>query len=146
MSISDDPSIAHRTLKPNFCPYFPVTPSHSPLHHSTASPARQASHDLDAAGNAASSSSFMQKPQRGWLHPDRELRPGAGVSYGVRYIGALEVTKPMRTLDFEVRTQVSSSDSQVTLQISRMGSKPCISLKTFQAFLSRPMRALHSGL
>ena len=49
----------------------------------------------------------MQKPQRGWLHPDRELRPGAGVSYGVRYIGALEVTKPMRTLDFEVRTQVS---------------------------------------
>ena len=85
-----------------------MTPSHSPLHHSTASPARQPSIDVDAAGNA-SSSSFMQKPQRGWLHPDRDLRPGIGVHYGVRYIGALEVTKPMRTLDFEVRTQVSCS-------------------------------------
>ena len=81
---------------------FPVTPSQSPLHHQYASPAHQPSLDVD--GNA--SSSFMQKPQRGWLHPDRDLRSGAGVSYGVRYIGALEVTKPMRTLDFEVRTQV----------------------------------------
>lgn len=80
-----------------------VTPSQSPLHHHSASPAHQPALDVD--GNA--SSSFMQKPQRGWLHPDRELRSGAGVSYGVRYIGALEVTKPMRTLDFEVRTQVA---------------------------------------
>lgn len=84
-----------------------VTPSQSPLHHPSASPARQPSVDAaaDTTGNA--SSSFMQKPQRGWLHPDRELRPGSGVSYGVRYIGALEVTKPMRTLDFEVRTRVA---------------------------------------
>ena len=28
--------------------------------------------------------SFMNKPQRGWLHPDDQLNPDAGVVYGVR--------------------------------------------------------------
>ena len=30
------------------------------------------------------SGSFMNKPQRGWLHPDEQLNPEAGVVYGVR--------------------------------------------------------------
>ena len=28
--------------------------------------------------------SFMNKPTRGWLHPDSQLNPDAGVIYGVR--------------------------------------------------------------
>ena len=28
--------------------------------------------------------SFVNKPQRGWLHPDEQLNPEAGVVYGVR--------------------------------------------------------------
>ena len=30
------------------------------------------------------SGSFINKPSRGWLHPDEQLRVDAGVSYGVR--------------------------------------------------------------
>ena len=30
------------------------------------------------------SGSFINKPQRGWLHPDDQLLPDAGVCYGVR--------------------------------------------------------------
>ena len=28
--------------------------------------------------------SFVNKPHRGWLHPDNQLLPDAGVCYGVR--------------------------------------------------------------
>ena len=28
--------------------------------------------------------SFINKPARGWLHPDEQLDPDAGVCYGVR--------------------------------------------------------------
>ena len=30
------------------------------------------------------SGSFVNKPTRGWLHPDSQLAPDAGVCYGVR--------------------------------------------------------------
>ncbi|XP_064607882.1 SHC-transforming protein 1-like isoform X2 [Liolophura sinensis] len=51
--------------------------------------------------------SFIHKPDRGWIHPDEQLLPDAGVCYGVRYIGCLEVKESMRNLDFETRTALA---------------------------------------
>ncbi|XP_052098626.1 SHC-transforming protein 1-like isoform X2 [Mytilus californianus] len=51
--------------------------------------------------------SFMHKPERGWIHPDAQIKPDAGVCYGVRYIGCLEVKESMRQLDFDTRTALA---------------------------------------
>ncbi|XP_061462714.1 SHC-transforming protein 1 isoform X1 [Rhineura floridana] len=50
--------------------------------------------------------SFVNKPSRGWLHPDDKVM-GPGVSYLVRYMGCVEVLQSMRALDFNTRTQVT---------------------------------------
>ncbi|NXQ12338.1 SHC1 protein, partial [Peucedramus taeniatus] len=50
--------------------------------------------------------SFVNKPTRGWLHPDDKVM-GSGVSYHVRYMGCVEVLQSMRALDFNTRTQVT---------------------------------------
>uniref|UniRef100_A0A8D0DMD3 SHC-transforming protein 1 n=1 Tax=Salvator merianae TaxID=96440 RepID=A0A8D0DMD3_SALMN len=50
--------------------------------------------------------SFVNKPVRGWLHPDDKVM-GPGVSYLVRYMGCVEVLQSMRALDFNTRTQVT---------------------------------------
>ncbi|KFQ91141.1 SHC-transforming protein 1, partial [Nipponia nippon] len=50
--------------------------------------------------------SFVNKPARGWLHPDDKVM-GPGVSYHVRYMGCVEVLQSMRALDFNTRTQVT---------------------------------------
>ncbi|NXU37781.1 SHC1 protein, partial [Drymodes brunneopygia] len=50
--------------------------------------------------------SFVNKPTRGWLHPDEKVM-GSGVSYHVRYMGCVEVLQSMRALDFNTRTQVT---------------------------------------
>ncbi|XP_062821323.1 SHC-transforming protein 1 isoform X1 [Anolis carolinensis] len=50
--------------------------------------------------------SFVNKPSRGWLHPDDKVM-GPGVSYLVRYMGCVEVLQSMRALDFGTRTQVT---------------------------------------
>ncbi|NXA72262.1 SHC1 protein, partial [Thryothorus ludovicianus] len=50
--------------------------------------------------------SFVNKPTRGWLHPDDKVM-GSGVSYQVRYMGCVEVLQSMRALDFNTRTQVT---------------------------------------
>ncbi|XP_072415150.1 SHC-transforming protein 1-like [Chiloscyllium punctatum] len=50
--------------------------------------------------------SFVNKPSRGWLHPDDQVM-GSGVSYLVRYMGCVEVLQSMRALDFNTRTQVT---------------------------------------
>ena len=38
------------------------------------------------AGNRdwSASGSFINKPAKGWLHPDEQLAPDAGICYGVR--------------------------------------------------------------
>ncbi|KAK3759424.1 hypothetical protein RRG08_009097 [Elysia crispata] len=51
--------------------------------------------------------SFMNKPDLGWIHPDAQLNPEAGICYGVRYIGCLEIKESMKTLDFETRTIIA---------------------------------------
>lgn len=51
--------------------------------------------------------SFISKPAKGWLHPDDQLSPDAGVCYGVRYIGCMEVKESMKSLDFDTRTAVA---------------------------------------
>ncbi|XP_041427892.1 SHC-transforming protein 1 isoform X1 [Xenopus laevis] len=50
--------------------------------------------------------SFVNKPTRGWLHPDDKVM-GPGVPYLVRYMGCVEVLQSMRALDFNTRTQVT---------------------------------------
>lgn len=50
--------------------------------------------------------SFVNKPTRGWLHPDDKVM-GPGVFYLVRYMGCVEVLQSMRALDFNTRTQVT---------------------------------------
>ncbi|XP_054714847.1 SHC-transforming protein 1-like [Uloborus diversus] len=56
--------------------------------------------DWNQAGN------FMNKPQRGWLHPDQKIAD-SGISYGVRYIGCLEVNTSMKSLDFDTRSLIA---------------------------------------
>ncbi|CAL1541389.1 unnamed protein product [Lymnaea stagnalis] len=51
--------------------------------------------------------SFMNKPEMGWIHPDVQLLPDAGICYGVRYIGCLEIKESMKSLDFETRTTIA---------------------------------------
>eukprot|EP00118_Oscarella_pearsei_P017395 m.171758 g.171758 ORF g.171758 m.171758 type:complete len:582 (+) comp39074_c0_seq6:92-1837(+) len=51
--------------------------------------------------------SFMKKPKSGWLHPDEILTDGGGVCYMVKYLGCIPVLRSMRTLQFEVRSQVT---------------------------------------
>ncbi|XP_033750378.1 SHC-transforming protein 1-like isoform X1 [Pecten maximus] len=51
--------------------------------------------------------SFMNKPDRGWIHPDVQLHVDSGICYGVRYIGCLEVKESMRSLDFDTRTSLA---------------------------------------
>ncbi|GFT87948.1 SHC-transforming protein 1 [Nephila pilipes] len=49
---------------------------------------------------------FMNKPVRGWLHPDKKIAD-SGISYGVRYIGCLEVNTSMKSLDFDTRSLIA---------------------------------------
>nr|XP_027197239.1 uncharacterized protein LOC113791645 [Dermatophagoides pteronyssinus] len=52
---------------------------------------------------------FINKPPRGWLHPDHKLTDtdGPGVTYTVRYIGCLSVNTSMKSLDFQTRSLIA---------------------------------------
>ncbi|EHB09600.1 SHC-transforming protein 1 [Heterocephalus glaber] len=50
--------------------------------------------------------SFVNKPMRGWLHPNNKVT-GPEVSYLVRYMGCVEVLQSARALDFNTWTQVT---------------------------------------
>jgi len=50
--------------------------------------------------------SFINKPARGWLHPDH-LFDRDGITYAVRYIGCMEVTTSMKVLDFDTRSAIA---------------------------------------
>ncbi|XP_068093856.1 SHC-transforming protein 3 [Hyperolius riggenbachi] len=52
------------------------------------------------------SSSFVNKPSRGWLHSNEKIQ-GPGVTYIVKYLGCIEVLRSMRSLDFNTRTQIT---------------------------------------
>ncbi|XP_015766532.1 PREDICTED: SHC-transforming protein 1-like [Acropora digitifera] len=60
----------------------------------------------DSAGEWTKTGSFLHKPSRGWLHSDNSLQEG-GVCYAVKYVGCLQVLKSMRTLQYEMRQQVT---------------------------------------
>ncbi|NWV39794.1 SHC3 protein, partial [Grantiella picta] len=51
-------------------------------------------------------SSFVNKPSRGWLHSNEKIL-GPGVTYIVKYLGCIEVLRSMRSLDFSTRMQVA---------------------------------------
>nr|CAG4644105.1 EOG090X098F [Lepidurus arcticus] len=50
--------------------------------------------------------SFINKPARGWLHPDAQIARD-GIAYVIRYIGSLEVHTSMKSLDFDTRSQIA---------------------------------------
>ncbi|KAM4014073.1 LOW QUALITY PROTEIN: SHC-transforming protein 1 [Anomaloglossus baeobatrachus] len=69
--------------------------------------------------------SFVNKPTRGWLHPDDKVM-GPGVPYLVRYMGCVEVLQSMRALDFSTRTQVTRDAgilSFITIRLHRPGGR-----------------------
>ena len=43
--------------------------------------------------------SFMNKPLRGWLHPDEQLAADAGVCYGVRVSNAARFVRVKPSVD-----------------------------------------------
>ncbi|XP_074600614.1 SHC-adaptor protein isoform X2 [Brevipalpus obovatus] len=55
---------------------------------------------------ARNSAGIIHQPVRGWLHPDHKITD-TGVSFSVRYVGCLEINTPMKSLDFETRSQVA---------------------------------------
>lgn len=59
------------------------------------------------SGEWSKTGTFLHKPERGWIHPDEQLASDAGICYGVRYIGCLEVKESMRALDFDTRTALA---------------------------------------
>lgn len=54
-----------------------------------------------------STGSFIKKPTTGWLHNDRDLMNGSGITYSVRYLGSCAVLQSMRTLQYAARTAVT---------------------------------------
>ncbi|CAB3978436.1 SHC-transforming 1-like [Paramuricea clavata] len=50
--------------------------------------------------------SFVRKPDKGWLHSAQAIKDG-GVCYALKYLGCIEVLKSMRTLQYDVRQQVT---------------------------------------
>jgi len=56
--------------------------------------------------NKNAPASFVNKPARGWLHPDNLIAKD-GINYAVRYIGYLEVNTSMKILDFDTRSAIA---------------------------------------
>ena len=70
--------------------------------------------------------SFVNKPARGWLHPDH-LFAKDGINYAVRYIGHLEVLTSMKILDFDTRSAIAKEsitrvceESQAAASVAKM--------------------------
>lgn len=58
-------------------------------------------------GDWSESGTFLRRPAGGWLHEDRELMDASAINYEVQYLGCVEVTQSMRTLQYSSRTQVT---------------------------------------
>jgi len=80
-----------------------VSPGHGTINR-TASPSNQ--ENAGASSNMESVSGFVNKPARGWLHPDH-LFAKDGINYNVRYVGCLEVNTSMKVLDFDTRSAIA---------------------------------------
>ncbi|NWQ67615.1 SHC3 protein, partial [Neopipo cinnamomea] len=65
------------------------------------------------------SSSFVNKPSRGWLHSSEKIL-GPGVTYIVKYLGCIEVLRSMRSLDFNTRTQIARSPKSLLYSCLKM--------------------------
>jgi SHC-transforming protein 1 len=51
------------------------------------------------------SNGFIKKPGKGWLHDDDTIQDG--ITYNVKYIGCIGINESMKSLSFEIRTQVA---------------------------------------
>jgi len=61
----------------------------------------------DGGNEYRKSGSFVNKPQRGWLHPDSNVM-GPGVVYAVQYLGCITVHQSIRTLEYDMRTHATN--------------------------------------
>ncbi|XP_069978203.1 SHC-transforming protein 3 [Penaeus vannamei] len=61
---------------------------------------------MEGGHAAGGGGSFINKPARGWLHPDHQLAE-EGICYGVRYIGCLKVNTSMKSLNFDTRSLIA---------------------------------------
>lgn len=61
---------------------------------------------MEGGHAAGGGGSFINKPARGWLHPDHQLAD-EGICYGVRYIGCLGVNTSMKSLNFDTRSLIA---------------------------------------
>lgn len=89
---------------------------------------------IDHSKDWTNTGSFVNKPSKGWLHPNEQLHPGAGVCYRVRYVGCMEVLESMKSLNFETRTQIAKESINMVAESA--------GLKLKQSKKSSKIRAL----
>ncbi|XP_066600606.1 SHC-transforming protein 1 [Prorops nasuta] len=95
---------------------------------------------------AAGSGSFINKPARGWLHPDH-LVSKEGITYAVKYIGCLEVYTSMKSLDFETRSYIAKECINRVCEAAGLKSadkKRRVDRKVIRAIAEKP-RMEHTG-
>lgn len=63
--------------------------------------------DERGLGDWSSTGTFLRKPASGWLHEDHELTDQSSINYKIWYLGCIEVCQSMRTLQYNMRTQVT---------------------------------------
>ncbi|CAG2168738.1 unnamed protein product [Oppiella nova] len=65
------------------------------------------------------SGAFINKPARGWLHPDHQMTD-QGISYAVRYVGCLGINTSMKSLDFDTRSQIAKQCIHRVCELGRL--------------------------
>ena len=60
----------------------------------------EATSETNTSGDA-----FLKKPTKDWLHTDAAVHEG--IAYKVKYVGCIGINESMRSLSFDVRTQVA---------------------------------------
>ncbi|XP_074850258.1 SHC-transforming protein 3 [Carettochelys insculpta] len=91
----------------NICNLVSATPCSQPDMSKMSTGKRTRSEEMHLGGEDWNqSSSFVNKPSRGWLHSNEKIL-GPGVTYIVKYLGCIEVLRSMRSLDFNTRTQIT---------------------------------------
>jgi hypothetical protein len=69
-------------------------------------PSTSSSNTCSTTSDWSKAGSFINKPPRGWLHPDQQIAE-TGISYAVRYVGCLAINTSMKSLDFDTRSQIA---------------------------------------
>lgn len=68
------------------------------------------------------SGGFIKKPGKGWLHSDQAVQEG--IAYQIKYVGCIGINESMKSLSFEVRTQVARESIRRVAETARLLSLP----------------------